>query len=90
MKLIPLFLRDISLKSHSLQLKPSVYLREMLLSTDERLEQLVKPLQKQQGNPLFLVEDHKDFKVMPPVVIFQSFTPGKQYNATFTVRNTSE
>lgn len=60
----------------------------MLLSTDERLEQLSKVTR--QSFKTGVKREQIDFKITPPVVVFQSFMPGKQYNTTLTLCNTSK
>lgn len=64
----------------------------MLLNTEERIEKLTKlpkcSLSYKKGTQARHTQN--DFKIIPPIIVFQSFCPGKPYSATFTIRNISE
>lgn len=67
----------------------------MLLNTEERIEQLTKLPKCSQSfkkgtQASFFRHTQNDFKIIPPIIVFQSFRPGKPYSATFTIRNISE
>lgn len=75
------YLMDVFLR---LQVKPSSYRMEMLLSTEERLEKLKRPLRK----IYFPVQQRVPFKIVPDIVIFQNFNINSIYTVPLTLINT--
>lgn len=70
---------------------PSEYIRQMLMSAQERLDYLLKPGRCVNARALLRgAVDSRHFMVSPCVVIFQRFAPGDVYNATLTIRNVSK
>lgn len=63
---------------------PSSYRTEMLLSTEERLEKLKRPLRK-----IYFPNDLRriPFKIIPDIVIFQNFNINNIYTVPLTLIN---
>jgi hypothetical protein len=69
---------------------PAEYIKQMLMSTQDRIDYLLKP-GRNINVRLFCdnCESHH-FKVSPSIVLFQQFIPGNVYNMTLTVRNVTK
>lgn len=69
---------------------PSEYIKQMLMSTQERMNYLLKPGRNINVRSLYDNYESHCFKVSPNVVLFQRFVPGNLYNMTLTVRNVTK
>ncbi|XP_014477567.1 PREDICTED: hydrocephalus-inducing protein homolog [Dinoponera quadriceps] len=68
---------------------PSEYIRQMLMSTQERLDYLLRHSRSMNARALHVTES-RHFQSSPCIVLFQRFVPGDVYNATLTIRNVSK
>ncbi|XP_072764395.1 hydrocephalus-inducing protein-like [Anoplolepis gracilipes] len=66
---------------------PSEYIKQMLMSTQERVDYLLKPGRSINVRPLYDNCESQCFMVTPRIVLFQQFVPGNVYNTMLTIRN---
>ncbi|KAI4504415.1 hypothetical protein M0802_000886 [Mischocyttarus mexicanus] len=69
---------------------PSEYIKQMSLTTEERMAYLIKPGINENLRILLNNSEKNPFKTIPAVIVFQQFLPGNVYNATLTIRNSSQ
>jgi len=69
---------------------PSEYIKQMLMSTQERVDYLLKPGRSINVRPLYNNCESQCFKATPCIVLFQQFIPGNVYNMTLTIRNVTK
>ncbi|XP_035733008.1 hydrocephalus-inducing protein homolog [Vespa mandarinia] len=69
---------------------PSEYIRQMLLTTEDRMAYLIKPGINENLRSVINYPENNPFKPIPAIIIFQQFLPGKVYNASLTIRNSSQ
>ncbi|KAK2576816.1 hypothetical protein KPH14_005450 [Odynerus spinipes] len=69
---------------------PSEYMRQMSLTTEDRMAYLIKPGVNQNLRSTLGIPENTSFKAVPTVIVFQTFVPGNVYNATLTIRNSSQ
>ncbi|EFN85827.1 Hydrocephalus-inducing protein-like protein [Harpegnathos saltator] len=69
---------------------PSEYMKQMLMSAQERLDYLAKPGRGVSMRALRGAAESRHFKVTPCIVLFQRFAPGDVYTTTLTIRNVSK
>jgi len=74
---------------YSLQcgMTPSEYIKQMLMSTQERINYLLKPGRSINIRSLYDNCESHCFRVSPSIVLFQRFVPGNLYNVTLTIQN---
>ena len=86
MELLP-YLLGIDLKQcTTMKITPSMYITEMAMTTEQRLEKLKHPLRKtkwQNGT------DFSSYTIIPDAVIFQNFKPGEIQSITVKILNIS-
>ncbi|XP_076237948.1 hydrocephalus-inducing protein-like [Calliopsis andreniformis] len=72
--------------------RPSEYTRQMLMTTEEKSEYILKSCYKRSMPGLWKSPRSEDlnFEVTPRMIIFQRFTPGHAFNASVTLRNTTQ
>ncbi|RLU21574.1 hypothetical protein DMN91_005947 [Ooceraea biroi] len=69
---------------------PSEYMKQMLMSCQERIGYLLKP---DRSIDVRSLSDHCEsqcFEVSPRILLFQQFVPGDVYNTTLTIRNVTK
>ncbi|KAF5288916.1 hypothetical protein FQA39_LY03795 [Lamprigera yunnana] len=69
------------------RVSPSIFLEEMKLSTEERLEKLKNSTYKHKIMP---IKKSQTFEPIPEIVVFQNFEPGVIYTTCFALRNNSK
>ncbi|XP_039275805.1 hydrocephalus-inducing protein-like [Nilaparvata lugens] len=71
-----------------MELKPSVYLEEMSLSFEERIDSLSTIQHRKVNFPGYVPS--KYFTINPPFILIQSFTCGKPYTVTLELKCTAK
>lgn len=69
---------------------PSEYIKQMLMSAQERVDYLLKPGRSINVRPLYDNCESQCFKATPSIVLFQQFVPGNVYNMMLTIRNVTK
>ncbi|TGZ50588.1 hypothetical protein DBV15_08089 [Temnothorax longispinosus] len=69
---------------------PSKYINQMLMSTQERINYLLKPGRSINVRSLYDNCESHCFRVSPSIVVFQRFIPGNLYTMTLTIRNVTK
>ncbi|XP_078052178.1 hydrocephalus-inducing protein homolog [Augochlora pura] len=69
--------------------RPSEFVKQMLMTTEERLEFILKSRYK---HDLSCYSSNHDcnFDVTPSIIVFQRFNPGEVFNVTLSIRNVSQ
>ncbi|EFN63971.1 Hydrocephalus-inducing protein [Camponotus floridanus] len=92
---VEIFMALIDIKSchqreQQYDMTPSEYIKQMLMSTQERVDYLLKPGRSINVRPLYNNCESQCFKATPCIVLFQQFIPGNVYNMTLTIRNVTK
>jgi len=66
---------------------PTEYMRQMLMSFQERIGYILRPDRTIDVSCLSDQCKSECFDVSPPILFFQQFVPGNVYNVTLTIRN---
>ncbi|XP_011690792.1 PREDICTED: hydrocephalus-inducing protein-like [Wasmannia auropunctata] len=69
---------------------PSEYIKQMLMSTQERINYLLKPGRSINVRSLYSGWESQCFRVSPSIVLFQRFVPGNLYNIMLTIQNVTK
>ncbi|XP_067203900.1 hydrocephalus-inducing protein-like [Linepithema humile] len=82
--------KSCDLMEQEYDITPAEYIKQMLMSTQDRIDYLLKP--GRSINVQLFCDNCKShyFKVSPDIVLFQQFIPGNVYNMTLTVRNVTK
>lgn len=66
--------------------RPSEYVKQMLMTTEERTEYIIKWRHKLRL-PSCISNENPYFHISPNIVVFQQFTPGVFFSVMVTIRN---
>lgn len=69
---------------------PSEYIKQMLMSTQERIDYLLKLGRSISVRSLYDNYESHCFRISPSIVLFQRFIPGNLYNMTLTIQNVTK
>ncbi|XP_014609402.1 PREDICTED: hydrocephalus-inducing protein homolog [Polistes canadensis] len=69
---------------------PSEFIKQISLTTEERMAYLIKPGINENLRTILNHSENNPFKTIPAIIVFQQFLPGNVYNATLTIRNSSQ
>lgn len=71
-------------------MNPSEYIKQILMTTQERINYLLKPGRSINVRALYDNCESHCFRISPNIVLFQRFVPGNLYNITLTIRNVTK